>query len=284
MNLPKIKNISQIENKMIIKKKLETIKLAGLLNANNFQKRKGISAGYVVCDTWFAKPSFVLAVFNLGYHSVCNIPRGDKIWQVTYDGTKIRLKELYRLLQSRRSFTPMTIKGIKQKVASVIVAHDNGLTVKLVFCKVKSQKNWLVFASTDPDQTEYDILKTYSKRWGIECFFKSCKQLLQLGTEQSVDFDVQVAMTAIRLIAYSVSTTIQREQKDERTIGELFEIIENEFSHLNLDREIIDQIFAAILDMVCVPRDALDEFKKVFSFISKNFTSTGLVTGNCKIA
>ncbi len=246
--------------------------------------QKGISAGYVLYDTWFAKPLFVLSVFNLGYHSVCNIPRGDKIWQVHYNGKNFRLKELYRLLRSRGLFSSMTINGIKQKVASIIVTHKNGLTLKLVFCKVKGQKNWLVFASTDTDQTEYEILKTYAKRWGIECFFKSCKQLLQFGTEQSVDFDVQVAMTTIRLMAYAVSSSIQREQKDDRTLGELFEIIENEFSNLNLDREIIDQIFAAILDTLSVPNDALDEFKRVFCFISKNFTSAGIVIGNCKVA
>lgn len=244
--------------------------------------QKGISAGYVVYDTWFAKPAFLLSVFNIGYHSVCNIPKGAKFWQVNHNGKVFLLEGLYRLLKNKKSFTVLTVNGIKQRVASIIVTHKNGLELKLVFCKVSSQKNWIVFASTDIEQSDYETLKTYSKRWSIECFFKSCKQLLQFGKEQSIDFDVQISMTTLRLMAYSLISVIQREQQDQRTFGDLFEFIENEFSNLNLDREIIDQIFAIIMEIVVVSSDVLDQFKQVFTFVMNNFTSTGMVSGNCK--
>ena len=259
-------------------------KLEQALNMLEAALKKGVSAGYVVYDTWFAKPSFLLSVFNLGYHSVCNIPKGGKFWKVDYKGKKFLLKGLYRLLKNQKAFKQMSINGIKQRVASIVVTHNNGLTLKLVFCKVSSKKEWIVFASTDISQTDYEVLETYSKRWGIECFFKSCKQLLQFGKEQSIDFDMQVAMTTIRLMAYSLVSVIQREQQDERTLGKLFELIHNEFSHLNLDREIINQIFTAILEIVNVSDDALIEFKKAFCFIQEKFTSTGIVFGKNKAA
>jgi hypothetical protein len=265
------------------KESFET-KLDQALNMLSKAYQTGITAGYVVFDTWFAKPAFLLSVFKIGYNSVCNIPKGDKFWQVIYHGKKHLLSDLYRLLKSREAFRNIVINGEKQKVASIVVKHGNGLTLKLVFCKVTSKKDWIVFASTDIDQTEYEILKTYAKRWGIECFFKSCKQLFQFGKEQSVDFDVQIAMTTIRLMAYSLVAAINREQKDERTLGQLFELIQNKFSNLNLDREIMEEIFAIILNMVNISEFALDELKKAFKIICENFTSIGMVSGNKQVA
>lgn len=245
--------------------------------------QSGINAGYVLFDTWFAKPSFLLSVFQIGYHVVCNIPKGDKIWQVEYRGKRFMLEGLYRLLKQRNAFVSMRLDDEKQSTASIIVSHNNGLEIKLVFCQPVSG-DWLVFASTDIEQTDYEILSTYAKRWNIECFFKSLKQYMQFGKEQSFDLDVQISMTTIRMIAYSLTSAIQREIADSRTLGDLFRRIENEFSALKLDRDILAQIFALVLETIAVPAQALQELKRAFDLIQNNFASNGSFHGSRKAA
>lgn len=246
--------------------------------------QSGVSVGHVLFDTWFAKPSFLLSVFQIGYHAVCNIPKGDRIWQVEYQGKVFMLEGLYRLLKQRNAFVTMVLNGERQATAGIVVKHKNGLQVKLVFCKPAGNGGWIVFASTDIEQTDYEILSTYAKRWGIECFFKSLKQYMQFGKEQSIDLDVQIAMTTIRVIAYSLTATIQREQADSRTLGDLFRAIENEFSALNLDREILAQIFALILEAIVLPDQALKELKRAFDCVQENFASSGIFQQKRKVS
>ena len=247
-------------------------------------EQEGIAAGYVVYDTWFAKPCFVWDVYETGYHSVAQISRGDRIWQVNYQGHVVTLKQLYRQLQATKQFNKIKVNNETFLAATVNVTHHNGLDMRLVFCRKPHQKEWHVFLSTDVEMDVYQILRTYSKRWSIESFFKNCKQLIQFGREQSIDFDVQIAMTTIRLMVYSMASMILREQEDERTFGELFAIIQNQFSHLNLDREILEMIFSLILEHLSVSTKVLQEFKIVFEYICDHFSSSGLWQKSCQAA
>lgn len=234
----------------------------------------GVEVGAVVYDTWFAKPQFLLDVFDIGYNSICQLPKNDRIWQFTNKNRKrMNLKEIYRMLMAEKTFSKMKIGNIQQKVASIILSHPNGLELKLVFCKTKHKKEWVVFASTDTSLSDYDVLEMYTKRWQIETFFKESKQILKLGKEQSIDFDVQIAMTTIRAITYSLTVAIKRDTQDERTLGKLFEIIQNEFSSMSLDKEILMLIFESVLTSLDLPLAILWKIQDVFNIIANNFCS-----------
>lgn len=235
----------------------------------------GVIADYVVYDTWFAKPFFLQEVLETGYNSVCHLPRNNKIWQFQYKEQTWTFKELYRMLVDSKSFVKMDIGNVKQEAASIIAGHKNGLRLKLVFCKTKHKKDWIVIATTDTAMTDYEVLETYAKRWAIETFFENNKQLLKLGKEQSIDFDVQIAMTTIRAIAYSITVAIKRLNEDERVLGQLFEAISNEFARVNLDKTILTEIFEMVLSCLSLPEQVVWEIKKVFQMISDNFCSGG---------
>src|SRR5699024_6795748 len=68
-----------------------------------------------------------------------------------------------------------------------------------------------------------EIVRIYGNRWSIECFFKSSKSFLKLGTEfQSRTYDAMVSHTAIVFTRYTILEWIRRNQNGQKTYGELF--------------------------------------------------------------
>ena len=63
-----------------------------------------------------------------------------------------------------------------------------------------NKKTWHAFLCTETGLDIAEILNYYSRRWAIECFFRDCKQLLELGKGQSETFDAVVAWTSIVMI------------------------------------------------------------------------------------
>ncbi len=71
--------------------------------------------------------------------------------------------------------------------------------------------------------SEEEIVRLYGKRWSIEVFFKMCKSYLRLGKEcRSVSYDAMVAHVTIVFSRYMLLAVEQRENRDMRSLGELF--------------------------------------------------------------
>ena len=65
--------------------------------------------------------------------------------------------------------------------------------------------------------------KIYGNRWSVECFFRSSKSFLKLGTEfQSHNYGAMVSHTTIVFTRYIILEWIRRNQNDQKTYGELF--------------------------------------------------------------
>ena len=70
---------------------------------------------------------------------------------------------------------------------------------------------------------EEAIIRIYGKRWQIEVFFKTCKSMLNLiGECHSLSYDALTAHTAIVFTRYMLLALEQRQNEDQRTLGELF--------------------------------------------------------------
>ncbi len=75
----------------------------------------------------------------------------------------------------------------------------------------------------DTSLEDAEIVRVYGNRWSIECFFKSSKSFLKLGTEfQSHNYGAMVSHTAIVFTRYTILEWIRRKQNDQKTYGELF--------------------------------------------------------------
>ena len=106
----------------------------------------------------------------------------------------------------------------------VIVGKENPIPAKIVCVRNKAnRKDWLAFICTDTSLSEEEIIRIYGKRWQIEVFFKTCKSMLNLiGECHSLSYDALTAHVAIVFTRYMLLATEQRQNEDQRTLGELF--------------------------------------------------------------
>ncbi|MCR5621373.1 MAG: transposase [Treponema sp.] len=86
-----------------------------------------------------------------------------------------------------------------------------------------NRKDWIAFICTDMSLSEEEIISVYGKRWKIEVFFKTCKTMLNLGSEcHSLSYDALTAHESLVFIRYMFLALQNRLCEDGRSFGELF--------------------------------------------------------------
>jgi hypothetical protein len=93
--------------------------------------------------------------------------------------------------------------------------------------KKKKSTKWVAFLCTDTQIHSSTVIKKYIKRWPIEVCFKECKQMLDLGKDQSNDFNAQVFATTASFMRYNILNYLNK-QENHSTLGELLEYISDE--------------------------------------------------------
>jgi hypothetical protein len=176
---------------------------------------RGLRAGYVLFDSWYAWPSFINGIrqINRNLHVICRLK--DSKTRYEYRGTKYRLSQLYQKVKD--NFTKSKRTGLLLRRVTVKMPGTDE-NVIIVFAKgycepedqtVKGKKEakdpkWVAFLSTDTRLQASTIIKKYIKRWSVEIFFKESKQLLDLGKEQSNSFQAQVFATTNSFFRYAL--------------------------------------------------------------------------------
>lgn len=95
--------------------------------------------------------------------------------------------------------------------------------MKLVFVTKRGQADqYLVLATTMTDLRPEAIIQMYGRRWQIECYFKVAKQYLQFDQTQVQSYDGLCGHLAMVMLSYDVLALAQRENTDDRTLGDLF--------------------------------------------------------------
>jgi len=194
---------------------------------------QGITAGYVLFDNWYSWPGFITAIrgINDDLHVICRL----KDTKVTYEyrESRYRLSELYQKV--KHSFRKDTRTGLKLARINVTLP-ESGQEAVIIFSKnyhepeenpiqgVRKDKEakWVAFLSTDTSLHASTIIRKYTNRWSIEVFFKECKQLLELGKDQSTSFNAQVCATSLSLLRYNILGFLNEREKYP-TRGGLFE-------------------------------------------------------------
>lgn len=173
----------------------------------------GISAQYVLMDTWFTNEPMIKNVLNEGLDVIGMVKQLKQ--KYLYKGHQCTLNELRTLL-------PKNTKG--DILGDVIVQTKVGIPVKLVFVKNRTNKReWLVILSTDLSLDSQEIVRIYGNRWSIEVFFKSIKSFMKLGTEfQGRSYDMIISHTTIVYCRYILLEWLKRQENDPKTFGELF--------------------------------------------------------------
>jgi len=173
----------------------------------------GVSAKYLLMDSWFTMPS---TVATLARHlNVIGMVKKSPNVHYRFNGQSLDLRAIYRRITKRR--------GRAKILASVIVSLNDELDAKLVFVRDRRKTDWLALLSTDTNLADEDIVRIYGKRWDIEVFFKMAKQHLKLAKEiQARDFDALIAHTTIVFMRYMFLAYQCRMETDHRSFGDLF--------------------------------------------------------------
>lgn len=173
----------------------------------------GIKADYVLMDTWFTTEPMIKEILNAGLDAIGMVKQLKQ--RYTYCGKHYKLPELKRFV---------SFEGARNIFCSLVVTTKAGIPVKIVFVRNRNKKSeCLYILSTDASLSDEEIVRIYGNRWSIECFFKSSKSFLKLGTEfQSHNYGAMVSHTTIVFTRYIILEWIRRNQNDQKTYGELF--------------------------------------------------------------
>lgn len=190
-------------------------------------KSAGLTADYVLFDSWFSNPSQITAIKAGGMDVIAMIKKSSRIDYI-YEGESLNIKEIYSKNKKRRGRSRYLLS------IDVMVGKDNSVPAKIVCVRNKAnRKDWLAFICTDTSLNEEEIIRIYGKRWQIEVFFKTCKSMLNLiGECHSLSYDALTAHVAIVFSRYMLLAMEQRQNEDQRTLGELFFFLVDEMADI----------------------------------------------------
>jgi len=131
------------------------------------------------------------------------------------------------------------MSGSQQPVAIVFAKGYLEPEAEPIKGKKKSdQPKWVAFLSIDRRLQAATVVKIYTKRWAVEVCFKECKQMLDLGKDQSNSFQAQVFATTVSFLRYAVLNYLN--ETECSSPGSLFENLVDETAHITYAQKLWD--------------------------------------------
>ena len=222
----------------------------------------GLNADYVLFDSWFSNPAQVTAIHSKGMNVIAMIKKSSRI-KYSYCGEQLNIKEIYSRNKKRRGRSKYLLS------VDVMVGKENPIPAKIVCVRNKAnRKDWLAFICTDTTLSEEEIIRIYGKRWQIEVFFKTCKSMLNLiGECHSLSYDALTAHVAIVFTRYMLLAMEQRQNEDQRTLGELFFFLVDEMADITFNRSLgilMDALMASLQEILKLSDEQLTAFTTDF--------------------
>ena len=222
----------------------------------------GLSAQYVLFDSWFSNPAQITAIKSKNMDVIAMIKKSSRI-KYAYDGEQLNIKEIYAKNKKRRGRSRYLLS------VDIMVGKENPIPAKIVCVRNKAnRKDWLAFICTDMNLSEEEIIRIYGKRWQIEVFFKTCKSMLNLiGECHSLSYDALTAHVAIVFTRYMLLAMEQRQNEDQRTLGELFFFLVDEMADITFSRSLsilMDALMASLQEILKLSDEQLAAFTADF--------------------
>ncbi len=232
----------------------------------------GIHADYVLMDTWFTTEPMIKEILNTGIDAIGMVKQLKQ--RYTYRGKQYKLPELKKFVK---------FEGTGNIFGSLVVTTKTGIPVKIVFVRNRNKKSeCLYILSTDISLNNSEIIRIYGNRWSIECFFKSSKSFLKLGTEfQSHNYGAMVSHTTIVFTRYIILEWIRRNQNDQKTYGELFFMFCDDIQDMDLTNALRSLMALFVEHISTLSADITSVIKsKVTEWISSQASFIQVLFGN----
>ena len=222
--------------------------------------KQGITADYLLVDSWYAKPNFIKEVRDEGIDVVARIANNNKIWN--FKGKYKTLNSMYTALSKVKHEKSGSYGKIQYHYFDTIVDHHTLGKVKLVFLHTK--KELIVLISTDLSLNALQIIETYKKRWNIEQGYKDLRAYFGLGKEENRLYEALIAKITLSMFTYNIVSYINRIQNEPQTLGELFRDLECELESLAISM----QLFLQILTKISQIENVVKENKDILTIIA----------------
>ncbi len=227
--------------------------------------KAGHTAKYVLFDTWFANPKDIIRIHKeCGLNTIAMIKKSPKVFY-EFEGQRMNVNQIFGMCKKRRGRS----KYLLSVNVNVSLKSGESLPAKIVCVRNRNKKkDWIAFICTDTALSEEEILRVYGKRWDTEVFYKTCKSLLNLGSEcHSLSYDALTAHVSIVCIRYMLLSLQQRNNTDDRTISELFLLMIDELADITFGHAlqlIVDIMLQMIQERFSLSDDQLSDFMMAF--------------------
>ncbi len=164
------------------------------------------------------------------------LKRSSKIYY-QYRGRQYSVKALYKRLQASK-YQPKQA----YQYSCLVEAHvgNQKFKLRLVFVANRArQDDYLVLATTQLGLQPQAIIQLYARRWQIENYFKVAKQYLRLDKSQVQNYDGLCGHLAIVMMTYDLLAWQERQNQDDRTIGDLFFIMNEAMPDIELSQALV---------------------------------------------
>ncbi len=182
-----------------------------------------VEADYFLSDAWFGNKPTIRLTEECGLTGVLRMKKDKtKYRYTTYEGNIVHHQmqnaaELFRqTVRKQWESIPGTPYQAKVLDVELNLAEKNNpdqwRTVRLLFVRgtcgdekpQSSKHDWALFLSTSRALTPQKMLEIYALRWGIEVYFKECKQHLGFLKEQTISFASHIASISLAAIRYLI--------------------------------------------------------------------------------
>ncbi len=221
---------------------------------------EGITADYLLIDSWYAKPNFIKEAREEGVDVIARIANNNRIWN--FKGKHKTLDALYISLSKVKHEKPGHYGKILYRYFDAIVEHKKLGKVKLVF--LRTPKELIVLICTDLSLNATQIISTYKKRWNIEQGYKDLRNYFGLGKEENRIYEALIAKITLSMFTYNLVSYINRIQNEPQTLGELFRDLECELEALAISM----QLFLEILTKISEIENIVKENKDILTIIA----------------
>lgn len=200
--------------------------------------KKGITAKYVLIDSWFASEKFISGIHQIKKDLfVIGLMKTNRIITVQGKNHMANLvPELYRKQIKH-------CRKLKCQYIPLAITYK-GIEIKAFWVKFKGQQTWKMLICSDQKLTFIKAMQWYQIRWSIEVFFKDCKQNLNLSSCQSIDFDAHIAHVSIVFMNY-MTLSLRKRVDDYETIGGISRKIKEQV----LEDTLIQKIWTLFIEL-----------------------------------
>lgn len=227
-------------------------------------QKLGHHAKYVLFDSWFSSPITLRRIKEECHlDTIAMVKKSSKL-NYLFEGESKNIKQIFAACKKRRGRSRYLLSVNVEIVSTNESGNTASIPAKIVCVRNRSdRKEWLALICTDTALSEEEIIQTYGKRWDIEVFFKTCKDMLKLETGcHSLSYDALTAYVSIVFARYMLIAVEKRINEDDRTGGEIFFLLCDELQDISFRKSlmlILQAVIEVTAEKFCLTEEKTEE-------------------------